>query len=142
MNKYEIVHDKKWLEANGYSVENNIIEKVDVNVIGHFDNYATLKIMCSNIVPYSCVNNTKNLGEMIRFLVEFLEVEKEDGIGISEIKDVPVRLVFDGDGRNGHWGEKAIGIGCFMKDKYVLFSDFGRVNGEMETEKERENGKE
>ena len=132
MNKYEIIHDKNWLEANGYSVENNIIEKVDVNVIGHFGNCTTLEIMCSNVVPYSCVNNTKNLGEMIRFLVEFLEIEKEDGTRLSEIKGVPVRLVFDGDGRNGYWVEKSVGIGCFMKDKYVLFSDFSRVDGEVE----------
>lgn len=33
----------------GYGIENNIIESVDVNCVGHFDNLVTLQIACKNV---------------------------------------------------------------------------------------------
>lgn len=122
-----IIHDGDYLQEKGYGIENNIINKVEVSIIAHFGNCTCLTIMCSNICPYSTCNNTKNLGFLIRGLIEFFDLSEEDGIYLSSIKDIPCRLVFEKNGTT-HLGERAIGIGHYMKDKYILFDEFGKLD--------------
>ena len=119
------------IKALGYGVENNIIEKVDVKIIAHFGNIPCLMIMCENITPYGLYNDIARLGFLLKAIVEFFEVDKEDGVWLSSLKNIPCRLVFEGDGDN-HFGEKAVGIGHYMKDKFILFEDFGKLDKESE----------
>lgn len=122
----DIIKTEAELREMEYGVKNDIIEKVDVNTIAHFGNATCLEIMCSNICPMSGYNNTGNLGFIIRALIELLDLSQEDGLRLSKIKNVPCRLVFN-EPECG-WGSSAIGIGNFMKDKFVLIKDLARIN--------------
>ena len=112
----------------GYGVENNIIEKIDINIIAHFGNIPCLTIICADIIPYGNYNDIARLGFLLKGLVELLEVEREDGVFLSDLEDIPCRLVFEGNWKN-HWGEKAVGIGHYRKDKFILFEDFNNLVG-------------
>lgn len=111
--------------AKGCSVENNLVS-LDIQVIGHFDNSVSLVIVAKNAVPYSAYNNTENIGFIIKYLVELLGIEKEDGLLISKVRDVPARLIFDS--KEPGWGAKCIGIGNFMEDKFVMFDVLAKMN--------------
>ena len=111
-------------DFDGCAIENNIIERVDVDTIAHFGNLTSFEIYCPNVVPYSSRNNTANLGEVIRAFIELMKLEEEDGIRLSQIKNVPCRLVFDGEDA---WGSKVIGIGHFMQDRFVLIDDLATI---------------
>lgn len=111
--------------AKGYSVENNLVS-LDVQVIGHFDNSVSLVIAANNVIPYSSYNNTENIGFIIKYLVELLGIQKEDGLLISKVKDVPARLIFDS--KEPGWGAKCVGIGNFMEDKFVMFDVLARMD--------------
>lgn len=118
------IHFKE-IVAKGYSVENNLVS-LDIQIIGHFGNSVSLVIAAKDIVPYSAYNNTENVGIIIKYLVELLGIEKEDGLLISNIKDVPVRLVFDS--KEPCWGAKCISIGNFMEDKFVMFDVLAKMD--------------
>lgn len=122
----EITYSLKDIEGAGYGVENNIIEEIDINIIGHFGNIPCLTIMCKNIVPYGHYNDIARLGFLLRAIVEFFEVDREDGVMLSKLKNIPCRLVFVGKDKS-HWGQKAVGIGHYMKDKFIMFKDFGEL---------------
>ena len=123
----DITYSLKDIEEKGYGVENNIIKEIDVNIIAHFGNIPCLTIMCENIMPYGHYNDISRLGYLLKAIVEFFGVDREDGVTLSELRNIPCRIVFEGNGKN-HWGEKAVGIGHYMKDKFILFNDFSELD--------------
>lgn len=125
MKLKEIILTKEQIESMGYCIENNIIESVDVNIIAHFGNPTCLEIACSNVWLMSAYNNTQNLGYLIRAFIALFDLSKENGLRLTEIKNIPCRLVFNG---KNSWGSKCIGFGNFMKNKFVLVEDFVKVN--------------
>ena len=129
----EITYTLNDIEKKGYGVENNIIEEIDIKIIAHFGNISCLTIMCKNICPYGHYNDISRLGYLLKAIVEFFGVEREDGVMLSELKNIPCRLVFTGNGKS-HLGEKAVGIGHYMKDKFILFEEFEKLD-EHQTEK-------
>ena len=114
--------------ANGCSVENNLVS-LDVQVIGHFGNSVSLVIAAKNVIPYSAYNNTENIGIIIKYLVELLGIAKEDGLFISDVKDVPARLIFNS--KEPCWGAKCVGIGNFMEDKFVMFDVLAKMDKQV-----------
>ena len=110
--------------AKGCSVENNLVS-LDIQVIGHFGNSVSLVTAAKNVIPYSAYNNTENVGVIIKYLVELLGIEKEDGLFISDAKNVPVRLIFDS--KEPCWRAKCVGIGNFMEDKFVMFDVLAKM---------------
>lgn len=123
-NASNIIKTKSQIESMGYGIENNIIERVDVNCVGHFDNLVTLQIACKNVWAMSGYNNTANIGFIIKKLVELLDLTQEDGIRLSDIKNIPCRIVYEDP--NCSWGAKCVGIGHFMEDRFVLVDDFAK----------------
>lgn len=121
----EIIKTQKEISELGYTVENNMLKSIDVNVIAHFGNTVCFEMYCSNMVPISQHNNTGNIGYLFKALIELLDLSEEDGIRISSIKDVPIRLILTG---NSGCGSKSIGFGHFMKDKFVLIEDFVKLD--------------
>ena len=121
-----IIKKEEDVRSLGLGIQNNIIENVDVNTIAHFGNVTCLEIYCTDICPMCTYNNTANLGFLIRALIELLGISEEDGLRLSKIKNIPCRLVFND--KNCSWGSKCIGIGHFMKDKFVLLDDFVLIN--------------
>lgn len=125
MKLQDVLKTKKEVEADGYTIVNNIIETVDVRVIGHFGNITCLSIFCKDIVPVCNLNNLQNLGFLIRSLFDLLDMTDEDGRYLSDAKDIPCRLIFT---RGAEWGSKCVGFGNFMKDKFVYTGDFVKIN--------------
>ena len=121
----DIIKKENEIHELGHCTRNNIIEYVDIDVIAHFSNCVCFEIYCKDIVPFSHYNTTNNVGYLIRAFTELLDLSKEDGVRISEFKNIPCRLVFEKD---GGWGDKAIGIGHFIKNKFILFSEFVKID--------------
>ena len=122
----EITYSLNDIEKKGYGVENNIIKEIDINIIARYGNIPCLTIICANICPYGSYNDIARLGFLLKAIVEFFGVDREDGVMLSKIKNIPCRLVFERNGKS-HWGEKAVGIGHYMKDKFILFEDFEKL---------------
>ena len=127
MKLKDIVKTKREIDDIGYDIVNNIIANVNINTIAHFGNSTCFEIACSDVYPMSCHNNLQNLGYILRAFIEFFELSEEDGLRITQIKNIPYRLIFES--KNGcAWGSKCIGFGHFMKDKFVFTEDFVRIN--------------
>lgn len=125
MKLEDIIKTKEQIKEMGHSIENNMIEYVDVNTIAHFGNVTCFEIVCSNICAMSSYNNLRSLGFIIKAFIELLDLSEEDGLRLSKIKNIPCRLIFEGQ---GGWGSKCIGFGHFMKDKFVFVDDFAKIN--------------
>lgn len=115
------------IKEKGYGVENNIVS-FELSVIGHFGNSVSLVLMGENIILYSGYNNTANIGFIIQYLVELFDISREDGIYLSEMKDIPVRLIVDSP--DCSWGSRCVGVGNFMKDKFVLFDALAKLGAD------------
>lgn len=114
----------KEITADKNSVENNIIEKIDIDVIAHFGNSVCFEIICTNVFAMSGYNNTANVGFLIKKFIELFDLEEEDGIRITKIKNIPCRLIFKG---GGGLGSQCIGFGHLMKDKFVYTDEFAKA---------------
>ena len=122
MKLQDIIKTQKQLEEAGYKIKNNLIEEVSVNTIAHFGNVTCFEVLCEDVWAMRDYNNTKNLGYLIRAFFELFELSEEDGLRLSDIKNVPCRLVF-----TGPFG-RCIGFGHFMKDRFVLTEDFAKID--------------
>jgi len=125
MKLNDIIKTQKDIIADGNSIENNIIETVDINVIAHFGNCPCFEITGFNVGCFAGYNNTQNLGFLIRAFYNLFGLSEEDGLRLNEVKKIPCRLIFEGD---GGWGSKCIGFGHFMKDKFVYSNDFAKID--------------
>lgn len=125
MKLKDIVRSQQEVLFKGNSIKNNIIESVNIKVIGHFNNCSALEIICSDICCLSGYNNTKNLGFLIKAFIELFDLTEEDGLNLNKIHNIPCRLIFAED---GSWGGKCIGFGHFMKDKFVYKEDFIKID--------------
>ena len=125
MKLKEVIKTEQEIKGMGHSIQNDIIEKVDINTIAHFGNSTCFEIMCSNVCAMSFYHNTQNLGCIVKAFIELYDLSEEDGIRLSKIKNIPCRLIFEGAGR---WGSKCIGFGCFIKNKFVLTNDFAKID--------------
>ena len=108
----EIIKTEQELKSSGYSVENNIIKSIDVDIIAHFGNCTCFEIICTDRHLMGVYNNTKSLGFLIRAFVELFDLSREDGIKLTSIKNVPCRLVFDGE---PSWGCKMYWLWAFYE---------------------------
>lgn len=106
------------LELEGYYIENNMVTSIDLNVIAHFGNITCLEMFFTNCVLFSDCNIGGLLPDVLKAIVEVLEIENEDGLRISEIKNIPCRIVTTSEGFG-----KVVGFGHFMKQKFVLADD-------------------
>ena len=127
MKLKDIIKTEEQIKEMGYRIENNLIEEVNVNTIAHFNNITSFEIYCSNVCPMCGRNNIGNLGYVIRAFIELFDLSEEDGLRLTKIKKIPCRLVFKKN-RFGFVNEY-IGIGHFMKDKFVLIDDLARLDG-------------
>lgn len=125
MKLEDVIKTKQQVVDFGHNIENNIIAEVNVNTVAHFGNLTCFEILCSNVCAMSCYNNIGNLGFIVRAFIELFDLEEEDGIRLSDIKNVPCRLIFEG---RGGWGSRCIGFGNFMKDKFVFTEDFAKID--------------
>ena len=75
-------------------VQNAIIRKVELETIGHFGNVVCVTIHFDD----RCIGyrqNTANCGYVIRTLIEVLGLTAENGIALSDIRNIPCRIDID-----------------------------------------------
>lgn len=122
MKLEDIILTEEEIEEKGYVIENNIIEQIDINVIGHFNNCSSLSIRGRNLRIFGGYNNNSNLSFLLKAFVELFEISDEDGLNIRSISNLPCRVVF-----SQKFG-RCIGFGHFMKDKFVLIKEFNNID--------------
>lgn len=105
-------------DLKNYHIENNMIEFIDVNIVGHFGNIMTLTMAFQNCCLFSQYNLGNLIGTVLKVIFEVLELTEDNGLCLSKVKNVPVRIVSENS-----WGSKVIGFGHFMKDRFVLVED-------------------
>lgn len=123
----DILKTKEYFKTeygNNFSIENNIIKEVDVVVTGHFGNTVSLTMTCENICPIPLYNSTHNIGFILRALIEIFDKEDDNAVSVSDLCNTPIRLVFDSD---NPWGSKAVAIGHFIKDRFILIDDLMKI---------------
>lgn len=108
---------KSLSDLDGKYIENNRLKSLDVSITAHFGNSVT----CEMHFEDCCLFAAYNLGyltlDVLRAIIECLDLSEEDGLRISSIKNVPVRIVCD------YACGKVIGFGHFMKDRFILAED-------------------
>ena len=102
----------------GYTIENAMLEYMDVDIIGHFGNATTFSIVTNCCCIFSNYYNMGSiLSEVIKCVVEVLNLSEEDGLHLSEVKNIPIQIVSKG------WGSKVEGFGYFIGDRFVMVND-------------------
>lgn len=120
-----------WLSEEAVSdksqkIVNNIIDHIDILIVGHLGNLAQLEIYGNGGAKiFSGYNNTHNIGYILRDLVEFFDLTQEDGLKLSEIRNVPCRLIIN------EWGV-VLGIGHFMKNRFIYLSSLLKVDNQLD----------
>ena len=117
---------------NDGAIENNIIDDVRVIVTGHGGNIVSLSMYLKNLGLFAAYNSTKNIGFIIQFLMEFFDLTEDNSVEIDQLKGKPLRVVFGSSEDSVGWGDKAVAIGHFMRDEFVLIEDI--VNLGLEDE--------
>ena len=102
------------------SIENNIIKDIDVEITAHFGHIVSVNMMCDRIRPLPLYNSTHNIGYIIRMLVWLFDKEREDGVLLTELIGTPIRIIYGADSR-------AVALGHFMKDRFILIDDLMRI---------------
>ena len=138
MKTYEdIIKTKQELIDRGYTIENAMLEYMDVDIIGHFGNATTFSIVTNCCCIFSSYYNMGSiLSEVIKCVVEVLNLSEEDGLHLSEVKNIPIQIVSKG------WGSKVEGFGYFIGDRFVMVNDviaLAKVNVKERYKKEGEN---
>ena len=100
-------------------IKNGFVKKIDLQVIGHFGNLVTLDMPITSgggiSNPLAGYNSTISCGVYIKIIFELFGISEEDGIRISEIKNIPCRVV------DANFRMKA--VGNFMEDKFIVFDN-------------------
>lgn len=125
----DIIKPKAELENNGYIVENAMLEYMDINIIGHFGNATTFSMVTNCCCIFSNYNMGSILSEVIRCVIEILNLSEEDGLHLSKLKNIPIQIVSKGV------GSKVEGFGCFLGNRFVLVEDV--INLAKDNVKER-----
>ena len=113
----DIIKSKTELENNGYTVENAMLEYMDIDIIGHFGNATTFSMVTNCCCIFSNYNMGAILSEVIKCVIEVLNLSEEDGLHLSKVKNIPIQIVSKG------WGSKVEGFGYFLGDKFVMVDD-------------------
>ena len=114
----DITKLEKEILDSGLFIENNIIRSIDLSIIGHFGNITTLEVICDNCCMFSQYNIGTLIPDVLKTLIETLELSKEDVTRMSEIKNVPIRIITT----QNHFGT-VVGFGHFMKNRFLLIED-------------------
>lgn len=122
MKLNDIIKKKADLIKEGYKIENEMIKWVDVKVYGHFGNTVSLEIFGQNSYLFGTCMCTGNIGMLIQAFVELFDLTEEDGVRISNIKNLPCRVVLDSHCTG------VVGFGHFMKDRFVMAHEFAGID--------------
>lgn len=113
----DILKTKKELTDDGYVIENAMLEYMDIDIIGHFGNITTFNMVTNCCCIFSNYNMRAILSDVIKCVIEVLNLSEEDGLHLSKIKKIPIQIVSKG------WGGKVEGFGYFLGDEFVMVDE-------------------
>lgn len=113
----DIIKSKTELKNNGYIIENAMLEYMDIDIIGHFGNVTTFNMVTNCCCIFSDYNMGAILSEVIKCVIEVLNLSEEDGLHLFKVKNIPIQIVSKG------WGSKVEGFGYFIGDRFVMVND-------------------
>ena len=118
----DILLTKKQVEeiVSDCTIENNYIKDVRILVTGHFGNAVSVNLLCEGVSPFPLWNSTRNIGYVIRALIEFFDKENDNSINMSTLNGTPIRLVFENNC-------KCVALGHYTKDRFVLIEDLLKI---------------
>ncbi|MFD1429742.1 hypothetical protein [Lacticaseibacillus mingshuiensis] len=123
-----------WPEANDV---NGLVRSVDFIVTGHFGNVPSLWMPVdfdTGTQAIGCgVNQITNAGLMMRALVELFGVDSDDGIRLARLKDIPVRVVYDG---SNTFLSKPVAIGHHFRDRFLTIKGLTQIGLQEVTDDE------
>lgn len=99
------------VKKKNYTLQNAIIKKIDLKLIGHFDNRISVMVMTDCAVLFSSADSTRSCGLLIKELFELLDLSDDNGRTLDSVRNVPCRLLIKAD--------EIFGIGHFIEDKFV-----------------------
>ena len=106
------------LAPMGLKTENSMIQSIDINLIGHFGNVVSVEVKTRHCTLLNAWNATRCLGVVLQCLYDLLDLTEENGKRLSEVRDVPCRVVVDN--KTGF----CVGLGNFMDDnRFLMFDD-------------------
>lgn len=103
--------------TNVMEVKNNIISRVEINIIAHFGNSVSFELkgkLGGDILP--TYNNMNNIGKVIRDFIVLFDLEREDGIELSTVRDLLIRCMY--------FNNTLIAIGHFMEDSWLYVDEW------------------
>lgn len=113
-----------------YKISNGYIDELTVGIVGHFGSCVVLSMpivydngamFCNTLSGY---NFTRDCGFVIQALYKLFDLIEDDLVTLDKFKNLPCRVVVGGD--------RVIGVGHFMKDKFIMFDDMVNVLNESE----------
>ena len=117
MYTYEFTQESDY---NGLEIRNALIKKIDLDCVGHFGDIIIPKISIeSGSIYFNFMygyNITRDCGYFIRHLVRLLDLSKDDGVSLSDIRNIPCRVVCK-DTRH-------VAIGHFTSDRFLDVEGF------------------
>lgn len=117
----------KRLNGN-YSVEDNVIEELDVEVIPHFGHCVSLVMHCNSVSPIPTYNSTRNIGYIIRMLAQLFNL-REDGTSLQELVGRRLRIVYNN--KEMYIG-RAVAIGSPLSDRFIFIEDLMKTGVEKD----------
>lgn len=125
----DILKTKNELTDDGYVIENAMLEYMDIDIIGHFGNITTFNMVTNCCCIFSNYNMGAILSDVIKCVIEVLNLSEDNGLHLFKIKNIPIQIVSKGI------GSKVAGFGGFLSDKFVLVEDV--ISLAIENVKER-----
>lgn len=114
----------KRLNGN-YSVEDNVIEELDVKVIPHFGHCVSLVMHCNSVSPIPLYNSTGNIGYIIQMLAQLFSL-REDGTSLQELVGRRLRIVYN---KKEMYIGRAVAIGSVLSDRFIFIEDLMTIGG-------------
>lgn len=99
------------VKQNNCTLQNAIIRKIDLKLIGHFGNRIAVMVITDRAVLFSGADSTRSCGLLIKELFELLDLSDDNGRTLDSVRNVPCRLLIRAD--------EIVGIGHFIEDKFV-----------------------
>ena len=119
----DILYTDDYIKEQGQGIFDNTIVSVDISIEGHFGNAVCTTINMNNSRPVGMINNVLNVGAQIQSLVELLGIDEDNGISLSEIRNIPIRTIHVEDDRYS----SIIGFGHQFSDRFVYIKDFNSL---------------
>ena len=108
-----------------YSVELNVIDELDVEIVPHFGHCVSLVMHCKCVSPIPLWNSTGNIGYILQKFMQLFSL-REDGTTLQELVGRRLRIVYD---NAEQYLGRAVAIGSPLLDQFIFIEDLMKSGG-------------